>query len=503
MPTKVIMPQLGESVVEGTVSRWLKREGETVEEFEPLLEVSTDKVDTEIPAPAGGVVLKIYVEEGQTVERGVLLAMIGSADEQPENGDRPVQHDSHASVPSNHAVHTSVPHPEEKSANGGGHVPTRQISPTNPTYSGHVTPVVARMAAEHNLDLSQIKGTGRDGRITKKDVEAYLDAHRASQQTAQSASVEPAEKQPDPWDIPADGNLFKPTVNYEESAASHGAPAQVAPQSASKTPPKSPPPFTTQRPHVTAQPESSDAPMSFNRRVHPVEPIPEAADGELVALSPMRKAIAEHMVRSKLETSPHVTTVFEVDLSAVLAHRAAHKDDFAKRGVNLTLTAYFAAATVTALQQNPYLNAQWTDGGIYLHHAIHLGIAVAVDNGLLVPVIRNAQDLNLLGLARAVNDLASRARGKKLKPDELTGGTFSITNHGVSGSLFATPIINQPQVGILGVGVLEERVKVVNGAIAIRPCLYLSLTFDHRVVDGATGDSFLLTMKEQLEGWEA
>jgi 2-oxoglutarate dehydrogenase E2 component (dihydrolipoamide succinyltransferase) len=215
----------------------------------------------------------------------------------------------------------------------------------------------------------------------------------------------------------------------------------------------------------------------------------------------MRRAIADHMVFSKLQTSPHVTTVFELDMSAVLQHREANLETFARQGVNLTLTPYFVAASVTALRANPYLNAQWTDRGIYLHNTVNIGVAVALDDGLIVPVIRNAQDLNLLGLARAVNDLATRARGKQLKPDEVQGGTFTITNHGVSGSLFATPIINQPQVAILGVGVMEKRAKVINDAIAIRPCAYLSLTFDHRVVDGAAGDGFMLTLKETLENW--
>jgi 2-oxoglutarate dehydrogenase E2 component (dihydrolipoamide succinyltransferase) len=223
--------------------------------------------------------------------------------------------------------------------------------------------------------------------------------------------------------------------------------------------------------------------------------------GEVVPLSAMRRAIAEHMVRSKLQTSPHVTTVFEIDLTNVLKHREANKESFARQGINLTLTAYFAAATVQALQANRYLNAQWTNEGIYLHNTVHLGIAVALDEGLIVPVIKNAQDLNLTGLARAVNDLSARARSKQLKPDEVQGGTFSISNHGVSGSLFATPIINQPQVGILGVGVVEKRVKVVDDMIAIRPCVYITLTFDHRVADGATGDAFMLTLKDALENW--
>jgi 2-oxoglutarate dehydrogenase E2 component (dihydrolipoamide succinyltransferase) len=399
MPTEVIMPQLGDTATAGTVSRWLKREGEAVTAFEPLLEVSTDKVDTEIPAPTGGVLLKIYAQPGQMIERGIVLALIGEA------------------------------HEQSAETNGGAPVAETPGSP----YTGQVTPVVARMAAEHHINLAHVTGTGRDGRVTKKDIEAYLAARPAL----------PAEPQPE---------LVR-------------TPAQPA------------------------------------ARLHPVEPIPAGSPGELVPLTAMRRAIAEHMVRSKLQIAPHVTTVFEFDMSAVLAHRQAHKDAFAAQGVNLTLTAYFAAATVKALQVNRYLNAQWTDEGIYLHNAVHLGLAVALDEGLLVPVIRNAQDLNLLGLARAVNDLAARARAKQLRPDEVQGGTFTITNHGVSGSLLATPIINQPQAGILGVGVVEKRVKVIDDMIAIRPCCYVTLTFDHRIGDGATGDAFMLTLKQTLEGW--
>lgn len=459
MPVKVIMPQLGESVVEGTVSRWLKREGDTVSEYEPLLEVSTDKVDTEVPSPASGTVLKVYIQEGETVERGTLLAVIGEAGEAlPDaaaEAEAPVVQEA-----VNEAFNTSGGQPQ---TNGGS------------AYTGHVTPVVARMAAEHQLDLSKIPGTGRDGRITKKDVESYL----AQRQSAPATTAAPDEELP-PWERPGTGDLFKPTVEYGDSDE-----AQPAPK---------PQPKPAAAPAPTAQP-------STPKRVHAVEPVPLGTPGELVPLSPMRKAIAEHMVRSKLQTSPHVTTVFEVDMSAAMAHREANKDAFAREGINLTLTAYFVAATVEALRANPYLNAQWTDEGIYLHRAMHIGMAVALDSGLIVPVIKNAQDLNLRGLARAVNDLATRARAKQLKPDEVQGGTFTITNHGVSGSLFATPIINQPQVGILGVGVIEKRVKVINDAIAIRPCVYVSLTFDHRVVDGAAGDSFLLTLKETLESW--
>jgi 2-oxoglutarate dehydrogenase E2 component (dihydrolipoamide succinyltransferase) len=436
------MPQLGESVVEGTVSKWLKREGDSVSEFEPLMEVSTDKVDTEIPAPAAGTLLKIYIPEGQTVERGVLLALIGQPGEELPDGD------NMPAVETRHAVATPAA-PQTAATNGGA------------SYTGHVTPVVARMVAEYGVDLSQIQGSGRGGRITKKDVESYLETR---------TSAAPAAELP-PWERPGSGDLFKPTVDY-------GAPTEKSDTVGTRS--------------AVSEPQ---------KRVHPVEPIPPVTAGELVPLSPMRRAIAEHMVFSKLQTSPHVTTVFEVDMSAVLRHREDNLAAFAKQGVNLTLTAYFVAASVAALRANPYLNAQWRDDGIYLHSAINIGMAVALDDGLIVPVIKNAQDLNLLGLARAVNDLATRGRSKQIKPDEVQGGTFTITNHGVSGSLFATPIINQPQVGILGVGVMEKRVKVINDAIAIRPLVYVSLTFDHRVVDGATGDAFMLTLKQTLENW--
>lgn len=423
--TDVIMPQLGESVVEGTISRWLKNVGDAVRAYEPLLEVSTDKVDTEVPAPADGVLLEILVPAGQTVGKGVRLAVIGGAQT------------ALAPTPAAGAVGAAADEPVQE---GGA----------------HITPVVARMAAENRLDLSQIAGTGRGGRVTKKDVEAYLAGQRVASGSAASAA---------PWDLPGSGDLFSD-------------------RSTQPTPTAPPPP----------------AP-----RLHPVEALPAASDGDLLPLSIMRRQIAEHMVMSE-RTAPHVTTVFEVDMSAVMAHRERNKAAFAAEGVNLTLTAYFVLAAAAALRAVPILNARWTDEGIFINRAIHIGIAVALDEGLLVPVVRGAGDLNLLGAARAVNDLAARARAKALKPDEVRGGTFTISNHGVGGSLFAAPIINQPQVGILGVGVVEKRVKVVTDgygadALAIRPCCYVSLTFDHRVADGAAGDGFLLALKRTLEGW--
>lgn len=430
MTSKVIMPQLGESVVEGTVSRWLKNKGDRIQQYEPLVEVSTDKVDTEIPSPASGVLLDILVAEGETVKAGALLALIGEPEEAGSTGPR-------------------------SSGNGKDHDEAREA------YTGHVTPVVARMIAEHDLDLSEIQGTGRGGRITKKDVEAYLAGAESRPETEVPA-----------WEQPVEGDLFKPTEEHQPRPAEKPAAAR----------PTEP---------AVRRPE----------RVHPVEPVPDGTPGERVQLTAMRRSIAEHMVRSKLQTAPHVTTVFEADMSAVMKHREAHRAEFARKGVNLTLTAYFVAASVTALQAHPAINAEWRADSIFRHNVQHIGVAVALDEGLIVPVIRNAQDLNLLGIARAVNDLAARARSQQLKPDEIQGGTFTISNHGVSGSLFATPIIHQPQAAILGAGIVEKRVTVVDDAIAIRPMCYLSLTFDHRIVDGAEADGFMMTLKHALEGW--
>jgi pyruvate/2-oxoglutarate dehydrogenase complex dihydrolipoamide acyltransferase (E2) component len=443
MTTKIVMPQLGESVVDGTVGEWLVQVGDTIEEFEPIVRVSTDKVDTEIPAPASGILLKILIEEGETVNAGVVLGIVGEPNEKVENGR------TASSVTENGHHHEDSAMPATRTS-----APTKQA-----VTSGHVTPVVARMVEQHDIDLSQIKGSGRNGRIRKKDVLAYLE-------TQDNPETELA-----PWEVPASGDLFKPTVNYEDELEV----TQPKPQSQPKAKPASPQP----------------------------KPAPVANDvpGELVALSSMRRSIAQHMVESKLHTAPHVTTVMEADLHNVTQHRDANKDDFEKRGVKLTFTPYFVAACAKALQEVPELNARWTDDGLFLNYMQHIGIAVAIDDGLIVPVIKNAQDYNLIGLARQVNDLAERARTRKLQPDEIRGGTFTITNHGVSGSLLATPIINQPQSAILGVGMIEKRVKVINDAIAIRPCAYLSLTFDHRVADGATADAFLMRVKQILEQW--
>jgi 2-oxoglutarate dehydrogenase E2 component (dihydrolipoamide succinyltransferase) len=455
MATEVIMPQLGESVVEGTVSKWLKKEGEPIQEFEPLLEINTDKVDTEVPAPAGGIVLRVLVPEGATVKAGTPLAVIGAADEAQGLPLRAVvgaqeserAQDVHAPPPPFEQSPAPSTKPVAPSASLGVPKAGRSVD------LGFISPVVAKLAAEHAVDLAQVRGSGAGGRITKKDVLAFVETQGGGAPSSVGAATSA-------WEVPASGELFRPTEEVFGPKA---------------------------------------------KAVGPVPPTSTLRPGTTVLLDPVRKAIAEHMLRSK-SVSPHVTTVMEVDLGRVAAHRAAHKEVFARDGVNLTFSAYFAAASVEALKAMPLVNSSWSDQGILLHKAVHLGIAVSLgDRGLIVPVIKNAEQLSLLALARGLNDLADRARGKKLKPDDVQGGTFTITNHGVSGSLFATPIINQPQCAILGVGVMQKRVVVVEtpdgDAFAIRPMAYISLTFDHRILDGAVADEFLGRVVQRLRGW--
>ncbi|NLX11006.1 MAG: 2-oxo acid dehydrogenase subunit E2 [Chloroflexi bacterium] len=474
MATKVIMPQMGESVVEGTVGKWLKQEGDTVEEYEPLLEVETDKVTSEVTAPARGTILKIYVGEGRTVDAGTVLALIGQPGEDvPDAPAAEPVHEQPALVGGTDSVEVAEQIPES-CAEDPAPAPVEAAPLPAPHFQRngedgaqpHVTPLVARIAAEHNVDVSRVQGSGRGGRVTKKDILAYLEQREAGEVAAV------AEPDLPPWERPGSGDLFKPTDDLY------------------KTPQAAPAP-----PAVEARPAAP------GDHVHKAPPAP-GQPGELVPHSTMRRRIAEHMVHSKLHTAPHVTTVFEADLHAVVAHRSAHKDDFARRGVNLTFTAYFVAATAEALRRHPGVNSQWTDDGILLKPEINIGMAVALDEGLIVPVLKRVDELSLAGIARQVNDLAQRARSSALKPDEVTGGTFTITNHGVAGSLFATPIINQPQTGILGVGAIQKRVVVLdNDAIAVRPMVYLSFTFDHRVLDGASADWFVAEIVTLLESW--
>ncbi len=407
------MPELGEGIIEATIAQWLKEEGDPVAQYEALLEIETDKVTTEATAEGAGTLLKIFVPAGETVPVGTLLAFVGAPGETVE-GDAPAE--TAVSTPP-----SSTPQPISARP---GHTNGQPAAPTR--YTGRISPVVSRIAAENDVNLDLVTGTGLDGRITKRDILAYVENRQSPIANRQS-----------------------PIVNRQSPIANRQSPIA----------------------------------------------------GEVQPLTAMRRSIAEHMVRSK-QTSPHVTTVFEFDFTAVALHRAAHKEQFARDNARLTFTAYLVAATVAALKEHPLVNSSWRDDGILLHHDIHLGMATALEEGLIVPVIKHADSLNLLGLARAINDLADRARQKQLRPDEIQGGTFTITNHGVSGSLFATPIINQPQCGILGVGKIEKRVKVVNDALAIRPLAYVSFTFDHRILDGASADYFVAAIKDKIENWQ-
>lgn len=438
MATRVIMPEMGEGVIEGTIARWLKQEGDAIDEFEPLLEIETDKVTTEATAEVSGTLLKIYVEEGETVPVGTVLAFIGEAGEsapdvetlEAEGSAAALQEVDTPAAGAANGEQTSAPIAVDEARTRDA---VAQDAGEDMPFADWASPVVRRIADEHNVDLSKVQGTGRGGRTTKRDILAYLERR-------------------------------------EEAPA---APAQPGPSPARPAARPSAPP----RPRV------------------------EVVPGELLQHSNMRRSIAEHMVRSK-QTSPHVTTVFEVDFSAVAAHRSAHKDAYARDGVRLTFTPYIVAATVQALKEHPLVNSSWQEDGILVKKEINIGMATALDDGLIVPVIKNADHFNLLGLARQVNDLAERARSNRLQPAEVQGGTFSITNHGISGSLFATPIINQPQCGILGIGKIEKRVKVIDDAIAIRPLAYVSFTFDHRILDGASADYFVAAFKQHIETWE-
>ena len=427
MATNVVMPQLGERLVEGTVGKWFKQVGDKIEQYESIMEVVTDKVTSEIPSPAAGTILQIIVPEGATVKAGTVLAIIGAPGE------------SVSAVPSVPAVPaTSVITPAM--------MPAATRAPTS-----RLTPVVARMIAEHNIgdaELATIKGTGDNGRISKKDVEAFV-ARRGA-----------APAQLPAWEQPGSGDLFRPTEEV------FGKPL-----------PLTPPPSGT------------------------------GEGQEIVPVSPMRKAIAEHMVRSKA-IAPHVTSVHEVDMTRVIAYQKAHEAEFAKQGVKLTYTAFLVQAAVAALKAWSIVNATYTDQGIIMKRDINIGVAVAIEEGLIVPVIKHADEKSLLGIARAVNDLSTRAREKKLTPDDVAGGTFTITNFGIFGSLWGMPIINQPQSAILGVGAIQKRAVVtsaptpgggVNDAIAIRPMCYLSITIDHRLLDGAIGDQFMQKLKRFLE----
>jgi 2-oxoglutarate dehydrogenase E2 component (dihydrolipoamide succinyltransferase) len=441
---------MGESIVEGTLTRWLKKVGERVERDEPLFEISTDKVDTEIPSPAEGALSEVLVQEGATVAVGTIVGRIN--DGASAGASAPAAQPAKAEpAPAPEAPKPAPPAatPPPPSPTAVTSAPSAGPYPATPgpapqqeeEEGGPLSPLVRKMAREYNIDLSQVRGTGAGGRITKQDVEAYM--------------------------------------------ASQGA--QTVRQAAA---PAAPP-----QPSTPAQPPSAPTPM----------PRAEAAKTRVEPMSTMRKKIAEHMVFSK-HTSAHVTTVHRVDMTKIAKLRERAKGEFqARNGFSLTFLPFVTAAAAQALRDFPLVNASIDGNNIVFHTDINIGIAVAMDAGLglIVPVIRNADEKNVAGLQRSIVDLATRARSRQLKPDEVAGGTFTITNFGSFGSIFATPVINQPQVAILGMGAVEKVPAVVEGdAIAIRSQAYLALTFDHRLVDGALADQFCQKVKKVLENWD-
>ncbi len=496
MSVSVTMPRLGESVSEGTVTRWLKKEGERVEADEPLLEVSTDKVDTEIPAPAAGVVQSIKVNEDETVDVGVELAVIdeggtagGSAGEAAsDSADTPAAQPG--AEPAAESAAESAPAAEPESAEPAAE-DTAPVAAATPApapasedqsatgadgFEGgatYVTPLVRRLAAEHRVDLAAVRGTGVGGRVRKQDV---LDA-------AKAGSGQPA---PAPAQAPA------------AAAPAAAAPAASDGQRATAEPAREIP---TQQPR---QPTAGRAPATVDQAKASTDP---TVRGRTEKLSRLRTVIAARMVES-LQISAQLTTVVEADVTKIARLRALAKETFeAREGVKLSFLPFFAIAAVEALRAHPTVNASIDieAGTVTYHDAEHLGIAVDTERGLLVPVIHDAGDLNLGGMARKIADLAERTRNSQVTPDELGGGTFTLTNTGSRGALFDTPIINQPQVGILGTGSVVKRPAVVSDpelgeVIAVRSTAYLALTYDHRIVDGAGAARFLNTVRDRLEG---
>jgi len=445
--TDVVMPQMGESIVEGTLTKWLKKPGERVDRDEPLFEISTDKVDTEIPSPTAGVLKEVLVEEGKTV---AISTVVGRIEEGAGNGASspapvaakqapapapppPAPKPVEASAPARPQPAAPAPPPPEPAES----VPPPQAgAPVESEIGGPLSPLVRKMAREYGINLRQVPGTGAGGRITKQDLEAYMSAQGA------------------------------------RTMAQSNAPAVVETR-------------------VLAPSAPTAAPV----------PRAEAPRARVEPMSTMRIKIAEHMILSK-RVSAHVTTVHRTDMTKIAKLRDRYKAEFQQRyGYSLTFLPFVIAAAVEAIHQYPILNASIEGNNIIYHNEINVGIAVALENGLIVPVIRNADERNVVGLQRAVVDLSTRARSRQLKPDEVQGGTFSITNFGSFGSVFATPIINQPQVAILGVGAVEKTPVVIDDAIAIRSMAYLALTFDHRLIDGALADQFTAKIKAGLENF--
>jgi len=464
MATDVVMPQMGESIFEGTITKWLKKPGDKVERDEPLFEISTDKVDAEIPSPSAGVLKEIKVNEGQTVPIQTVVAVIdgaGSAAAAPAPAPAKAAAPTPARVP---AASAAAPPPAARPAAPApaAAAPIQaapQAAPAAQRTSEriHSSPLVRRMAAEHGIDLTTVPGTGAGGRISKQDIEAVIAAGGTPAAAPSSA----------PAAAPS-----RPTVPPPSAPA-----AMPAPPAASGG-----------QVHVAFESAVPREKMYFGN--YTVEP-----------MSNMRQRIAEHMVASK-RVSPHVYSVDEIDMTKVASLRAKSKEEFEKRyETKLTFMPFFVKAAVAGLRAFPTMNASLDGTNVVLHKEINIGIAVALDWGLIVPVVKGADEKNVLGIQRTLNDLAERARSKKLKPEEVQEGTFSITNPGVFGGLFGLPVISQPNVGILGLGMIEKRPVVINDSIAIRSMCYVTLSYDHRVVYGAVAHQFLHKVKETLENW--
>ena len=473
---EVVMPQMGVSVSEGTITKWLKQEGEEIQADEPLLEISTDKVDTEVPSPGSGTVQQILVQEGETVDVGTKLAVIGSGaaappqDAPPEPATQEAA-DASAAAAEGEAEETPPADAQAPAQEPAAPAPAAQApAPSTDGQGGDangapsfVSPVVARIASEHGVDPNQVQGTGRGGRVTKKDILGFIESGGQEQQQAA-----PAEAAAAPAEAPA----------APQEAPPAAAPAQPAPAAQAAAPKAPAPPAET----------------GVGEQVEP--------------MTAMRKGIAEHMRRS-LDTSAHVTSAIEVDMSRVVALREKLKPEFQKSyGVNPTYLIFVARAVTETLREFPWINGEIRDDKIVTRNYVNLGFAVelAEGKGLIVPVVKNAEGLNLLGMARGVTDIAERARNKQLTPDEVQGGTFTITNPGGYGTFHGTPVISQPQAAILGTYALVKRPWVVEDelgkdVIAIRPIMNITLTYDHRLVDGALAGRFLHSLREKLESW--
>jgi len=447
MSVDIVMPQMGESIFEGTITKWFKKPGDKVERDEPLFEISTDKVDAEIPSPVAGVLKEIKCKEGETVPIQTVVAVIDAAGA-PASAAAPASTGAAPKPTPAPAVAAPRPAPIPMPAPAAPRAAPVAATGPAPMREGeriHSSPLVRRLAKEHGIDLSGVPGSGAGGRISKKDILAVIEGGSSASAAASPSSAASTMPPPAPG-VP-------------------GGQARVA--------------------FETAVPREK---IYFGH--YEVQP-----------LSVMRQRIAEHMIASK-RVSPHVYSVDEVDMSKVAALRAKSKDEFEKRyDTKLTFMPFFVKAAVAGLRAFPTMNASLDGTNVVIHKEINIGIAVALDWGLIVPVIKNADEKNLLGIQRTLNDVAERARAKKLKPEEVQEGTFSITNPGVFGGLFGLPVISQPNVGILGLGAIEKRPVVVDDAIAIRSMCYVTLSYDHRVVDGAIAHQFLHKVKETLENW--